>query len=157
MKQSIKEGIGFGLSSAVITTLGLMIGLWATTKSKTIIIGGVLTIAIADAFSDALGIHISKESNKKNKERHIWRATLSTFFTKIIIGLTFLVPIMFFSLNVAIIISIIYGLIILCIFSYYLAISRNDFPKKTIMEHLIIAIIVIIITGLVGKTIGVLF
>ena len=34
MKASIKKGFGFGLTSGVITTLGMMVGLNASTGSK---------------------------------------------------------------------------------------------------------------------------
>ena len=54
MKHSLKVGFSFGLTSGIITTLGLMVGLHSGTNSKIAVIGGVLTIAIADAFSDAL-------------------------------------------------------------------------------------------------------
>lgn len=40
-----------------------MIGLMAGTHSKLAVLGGILTIAIADAMSDALGIHISQEGS----------------------------------------------------------------------------------------------
>jgi len=63
MKKSLKTGISFGLTSGTITTLGLMIGLNSGTNSRGIIIGGILTIAIADSLSDALGIHISEEAD----------------------------------------------------------------------------------------------
>ena len=61
-KHSLRIGFSFGLTSGIITTLGLMVGLHAGTHSRLAVIGGILTIAIADAFSDALGIHISEES-----------------------------------------------------------------------------------------------
>jgi len=154
MKNSTKVGVSFGLTSAIITTLGLFIGLSAATDEKLIIIGGILTIAIADAFSDALGIHLSEESDKRNKNKHIWRATITTFFTKLIIALTFLIPILLFNLQTAIIVSIIYGLILLSIFSYKIAKTRKEKPIYTIIEHLIIAIIVIIITKIIGQTIS---
>ena len=103
MKLAIKKGVGFGLTSGVITTLGLIIGLNAGTHSKMIIIAGILTIAIADAFSDALGIHVSEESQKDTTNKEIWASTISTFFSKLIIALTFLIPfatafILFFTL-----------------------------------------------------------
>lgn len=154
MKSSTKVGVSFGLTSAIITTLGLFIGLSAATGDKLIVIGGILTIAIADAFSDALGIHISEESDKKNKKKHIWKATATTFAAKLIIALTFLIPVLLFSLKTAIIVSIIYGLTLLSIFSYKIAKSRKDKPINTITEHLIIAIIVIIITKVIGQTIS---
>ena len=59
MKESVKKGFGFGLTSGVITTLGMMVGLNASTGSRTAVIGGIIAIAIADAFSDAVGMHIS--------------------------------------------------------------------------------------------------
>jgi hypothetical protein len=56
---AVRTGIYFGLPPGVITTLGLIVWLHAGTQSTVTVIGGVLTIAVADACSDALGIHIS--------------------------------------------------------------------------------------------------
>jgi vacuolar iron transporter family protein len=61
MKDSLRTGISFGVISGVITTLGLMVGLHSGTGSKLVVLGGIFTIAIADAFSDALGIHVSSD------------------------------------------------------------------------------------------------
>jgi len=55
-----------------------------------------LTIAVADSFSDALGIHVSQESDKKNSKKDIWLATLTAFLAKLIFALTFLLPILIF-------------------------------------------------------------
>ena len=52
--------------------------------------GGIITIAVADAFSDAVGIHISEESEKRHTEREIWESTLSKFFFKFIFALAFI-------------------------------------------------------------------
>jgi cytochrome c biogenesis protein CcdA len=89
MNHQLKIGLSFGLTSAIITTLGLMIGLISGTESKIVVIGGILTIAIADAFSDALGIHLSEESESKHTRKEIWEATLATFFFKAMFGLSF--------------------------------------------------------------------
>ncbi len=147
-KKNINSGFSFGLTSGIITTLGLLIGL-SGTENKIIIITGILTIAIADAFSDALGVHISKESEKKTT-KEIWSATLMTLATKFIIACSFLIPILLFNLNTAIIISCIYGLIILSLFSYKIAKQRKEKPIHTILEHVGIAILVIIITKLIS-------
>lgn len=71
VKHSLKTGLCFGLTSATITTLGLMVGLHSFSGSKVVVIGGILTIAIADAFSDALGIHISEEAENVHAKREI--------------------------------------------------------------------------------------
>ncbi|GAI31399.1 unnamed protein product, partial [marine sediment metagenome] len=39
MKHSIKTGFSFGLTSGIITTLGLMVGLHSSTGSKLVVIG----------------------------------------------------------------------------------------------------------------------
>ena len=54
MEHSFRVGMSFGLTSGIITTLGLIVGLHSGTHSKLAVIGGILTIAMADAFSDAL-------------------------------------------------------------------------------------------------------
>jgi len=157
MNHSLKIGLSFGLTSAVITTLGLIIGLNATTASKLVIIGGIITIAIADAFSDALGIHVSEESENKHTSKEIWMSTFSTFLTKFIFALTFVVPILFLELGTAIIVNIIWGLLLLTLFSYYLAVKEKTAPWKVIGEHLLIAVLVIIITNYVGQWVATVF
>ncbi|MCR4284447.1 MAG: hypothetical protein NUV97_00180 [archaeon] len=157
MKDSVKVGLGFGLTSGIITTLGVMIGLDVGTGLKLAVIGGILTVAIADAFSDALGIHISEESNKKNSHKAIWESTIATFFTKLIVALTFVIPILFFNLKSAIVINLVWGSLLLIVFNYFLAKQRGESPMKIIISHLGIAIVVIISTYFVGRLIATYF
>ena len=103
MRDSLRTGITFGLTSAVITTLGLMVGLHSGTHSKIVVPAGILTIAIADAFSDALGIHISEEAENAHTTKQIWTATVSTFLAKFLFALTFVVPVVLFTLTTAIV------------------------------------------------------
>jgi len=157
MNPSHKTGLAFGLTSGVITTLGVMIGLDTATSLRMAVIAGILTVAISDAFSDALGIHISQEASDTNTHSQVWQATIATFLTKLITALTFLIPILLFPLQTAIIINLVWGLLLITAFNYYLAKSRNESPIKTIAEHLGIAIIVIIITYYIGKLISIYF
>jgi len=154
MKHSLKTGFSFGLTSGIITTLGIIVGLHSGTHSRLVIIGGILTIAIADAFSDALGIHISEESENKHTTIEIWESTLSTFVAKFLFAMTFVIPILFLSLTTAIIVSVVWGLSLLGIFSFYIAKEQKVKPWKVIMEHLFIALAVVGITHYVGDWIG---
>ncbi|MHC1623720.1 MAG: VIT1/CCC1 transporter family protein [Candidatus Methanospirareceae archaeon] len=151
MRHSWKVGFSFGLTSGIITTLGLMVGLHSGTHSKLVVIGGILTIAIADAFSDALGIHISEESENKHTAKEIWESTIATFLSKFVFALTFIVPIMLFQLSTAIVISVVWGLSLLGLFSFYIAKEQKVKSWKVIIEHLCIALVVIIITHYVGE------
>ena len=154
MKDSLRTGITFGLTSAVITTLGLMVGLHSGTHSKIVVLAGILTIAIADAFSDALGIHISEEAENAHTTKQIWMATVSTFLAKFLFALTFVVPVVLFTLSNAVVISLIWGMLILTLLSYFIAKSQSEPPWKIVGEHLMIAIVVIGITHWVGDWLG---
>lgn len=154
MKHSVKTGLSFGLTSGIITTLGLMVGLHSGTGSELAVIGGILTIAIADSFSDALGIHISEESENKHSTREIWESTLSTFFFKFVFALTFIIPVLLLDLSTAIVVSILWGISLLSILNYGLAREQNVKPWKIMGEHLLIALTVIVITHYVGDWIA---
>ncbi|HSA62161.1 MAG TPA: hypothetical protein VLE03_07970 [Nitrospiraceae bacterium] len=157
MKASWKTGLSFGLTSGVITTLGLMVGLHSGTHSRTIVIGGILTIAIADAMSDALGIHVSEESKNSGPTKQIWEATIATFLAKFIIALTFVIPVLFRPLDQAITISAIWGLLLLAGLSFYVAQAQQIAPWKVIGEHLLIGLCVIFITHYLGDWVRVRF
>lgn len=156
VKRSIKKGFGFGLTSGVITTLGMMVGLNASTHSKLAVIGGIIAIAIADAFSDAMGIHIAEESENRHSTREIWEATFSTLVSKFIIALIFVVPVLVFRLHVAVWLSIVWGLTLIILFSFHMATQQGVKPYKVVLEHVAIVVLVIIITHYVGKWIATL-
>jgi VIT1/CCC1 family predicted Fe2+/Mn2+ transporter len=150
-------GLCFGLTSAVITTLGLIVGLHSFSGSTMVVIGGVLTIAIADAFSDALGIHVSEEAENVHTAREIWESTLATFAAKFLFALTFLVPVLIFELSTAILVSTAWGLFILAILSRTIAQATNDNPWKVVAEHVAIAVIVVVLAHYLGDVISAAF
>lgn len=154
MKHTLKTGISFGLTSGIITTLGLMVGLNSGTGSKMVVTSGILMIAVADAFSDALGIHISEESENRHSTKEVWESTAYTFLSKFIFSLSFLIPILLFNLSAAVFISIIWGLSLLSVFSFYIARGQKENPLKVIGEHLAIALLVISLTHLIGDWIN---
>ncbi len=156
-KHSILVGLSFGLTSGVITTLGLMVGVSSAAGSRVAVIGAILTIAVADAFSDALGIHISEESENTHTAKEIWIATISTFLSKFFFALTFIVPVLLLALDDAILVSVFWGLAILSLMSYMLARQQNIAPWRVIAEHLIIALGVIFSTHYIGLWIADIF
>ena len=149
MDEHILRGIGFGTTSGVITTLGLIFGLEATTGSRLVIIGGIVSIAIADALSDAMGIHISEEATSNN-HRQVWETTAATFLFKFFIALTFLIPVLLVDLKTAIIVDFVWGLIILTGLSFRLAKMKGESPWASVLEHTLIAIVVVLVTKFVG-------
>ena len=150
MKSSAIKGFCFGLTSGTITTLGMIVGLNAGTGSRAVVMGGILSIAIADSFSDALGIHVSEESDHNKSHREAWASTFATFFSKLLFASTFMIPIVFFELSRAITVSIVWGLAILGVLSFFIARSQKNNPLMVISEHLSIAVLVIILTHYTG-------
>jgi VIT1/CCC1 family predicted Fe2+/Mn2+ transporter len=157
MRHSFQVGFSFGITSGIITTLGLMVGLSSGTHLKIAVIGGILTIAIADSLSDSMGIHISEESENRHSNKEIWESTLSTFFCKFIIALSFVIPVLFLNLDLAIWVCIIWGFSLLSIFSYQIAKKSNKKVWNVVIEHIIIGVVVIILAHFVGILISTIY
>jgi len=149
--------LGFGLVSGIITTLGLLVGLYSTLPSKLVVIGGILSIAVADAFSDALGSHMSEEYSQKKSSTYIWSITFSTFISKLFFASLFLIPILLFELKVAVLISVIFGFLMIIFFSYKISIDQKENVYSVIIEHTTITLIVVILTYYVGYFISLWF
>lgn len=157
IKKSMRTGLSFGLTSGVITTLGLMMGLHASTGSRAALVGGIITIAIADALSDALGIHISEESRNSNSERGIWAATVTTFLAKFCMAMSFLALVLLLDPDPAMMVSLLWGAGVICALSYLIAREQGAPAWKVIGEHLVIALLVVVLTFAVGRWIGRVF
>ncbi|MFA5155326.1 MAG: hypothetical protein WC453_02730 [Patescibacteria group bacterium] len=156
MDKAEKVGISFGLTSASITTLGLIIGLETGTGSRLAVAAGIMTIAIADAFSDSLGVHLVKESEGNFSHQEIWKATGYTFVAKLVFGLSFLVPVLALPMPWALVVAVGWGILILVLLNYYIAKVNGKKPFNMIAEHLSIALLVLALSWLAGRLIGLL-
>ena len=154
MRRAFKTGFSFGLPSGIVTTLGLMVGLNSITQSRLVVIGGILTIALADSFSDAMGMHFSQESDSHLTHSDVWKSTIFTLLSKFIFSSMFIIPVLLFRLDKAILYSILMGLYLIFLTSLIIARERNDNPWKVISEHLLITIFVIILTHYLGIVIS---
>jgi len=157
MQTPLKSGLSFGLTSGTITTLGLMIGLLVGTNSKAAVLAGILTIAVADALSDSMAMHISAESDIKTNRRFIWLTTFATFFAKLFFALSFTLPVIFLDLKSAGIVSVLYGFVLIAVFSFYIAKTKKETALSVITKHLFIMILVVIATYIIGNFIKKLF
>lgn len=143
-------GISFGVTSGIITTIGLLVGLSAGTHSRTAVLAGILTIAVADSLSDALGIHISEENEGIHSRREIWSAAAATFLSKFIMALTFAIPVMLLPLDTAAIVAIAWGAVSLTLLSIQTARRHGVSPRPIVLEHLGVATLVVIAAYLLG-------
>ena len=100
--------------------------------------------------SDALGIHLAEEADPDSTHEQIWAATFSTFFTKLIVALTFALPLLLLPLQTAVIVSVIWGLTVILLISIYLARVQRVSFLPVAAEHLLIAIVVIAVSHFIG-------
>ena len=149
-----RTGLFFGATSGVITTIGLIVGLNSGTRSVTAVLGGILVIAVADAMSDALGIHLAEEADPNTTHSHVWSATIMTFLTKFIFSISFAIPLLLLPLATAVLVSVIWGIIVIVVLSYFLARSQGESPFSIIAEHVGIAMLVVILSHYIGVWVG---
>ena len=152
-----RTGIFFGATSGVITTVGLLTGLNAGTNSLAAVLGGILVIAVADAMSDALGIHLSEEADPDKPHSQVWAATIFTFLTKFIFASSFARPLLLLPLQQAVVVSIAWGMTVISVLSYVLAKAQHERPLPIILEHLGIALAVVVLSHLIGAWVGATF
>ena len=151
------SGFSFSLTSGIITTLGLIVGLHSSTDSRIVVIGGILTIAVVDAFSDSLGMHMAREAQNYYSHKIVWMSTIFTFLFKFIFSSIFIIPILIFDLHEAIIISILIGIYLIFIVSLIIAREKNENPYKFISERIFITLFVIGIAHYIGILISNIF
>lgn len=152
-----RTGLFFGATSGVITTIGLIVGLNSGTQSITAVLGGIMVIAVADAMSDALGIHLAEEADPSTDHAHVWAATIMTFVTKFVFSISFAVPLLLLPLTTAVAVSVVWGLLVIVILSYFLARSQDEPPLHIIGEHVGIAILVLVLSHYIGVWVAATF
>ena len=152
-----RTGLFFGATSGVITTIGLIVGLNSGTQSITAVLGGIMVIAVADAMSDALGIHLAEEANPNTDHAHVWAATIVTFLTKFVFSSSFAIPLLLLPLTTAVIASVIWGLLVIVVLSFFLARSQDESPVAIVAEHVGIAVLVIVFSHFIGVWVAATF
>jgi vacuolar iron transporter family protein len=150
--QAHKNNYLFGSSSAIITNLGLITGLYSTNNAKLNILGSILLIAIADNISDTLGIHIYQEAEGLEAKK-VWFSSFTNFSSRLIVSSFFALLIILLPLQLALIYSMILGLLLISIISYFIAIHKKNNPYIAILEHIGIALLVVVLSRILGNCI----
>lgn len=139
----------FGATSAIVTSLAFIVGLSRSANPKLAIIGSLLVIAVADNISDSLGIHIYQESELK-KAKVVRVSTFYNFLTRFLVILVFISSVAFLPIGYSVIFSIAWGISLLSAMSYFIAKEQKVNPYSAILQHVAIAILVIIVSNYLG-------
>jgi VIT1/CCC1 family predicted Fe2+/Mn2+ transporter len=158
-KNSILQDLSrfsFGATSAIITSLALIVGLDSIASNPKMIIGALLALGIADNISDSLGIHVYRESQFcDHRGNKIY--TLSNFLTRFSITMIFVLLVYFLPMQLAYWSSIVIGMGLLCVLSYFIALYHNASPLREIVEHVGVAVIVLVASNFLGRALTGMF
>ena len=131
----------FGVTSAIMTSLVLIIGL-ASNTDRISLITALLIIAIADNLSDSFGIHIYQES-KGMTPKEVKKTTRNNFITRMLATFVFILFVIFLPRNLIIPFSIFFGLVVLIILSYVISRMQKINPYRSIIRHITLAVVLI--------------
>jgi hypothetical protein len=146
----------FGATSAIITSLALVVGLDSTANPKMSIVSTLLVIAFADNISDSLGIHVYRESQYPVC-KHTEVYTFSNFLTRLAITMLFVFLVLYLPMQIAVPVCMAIGLLLLCLLSYFIAIYHKSNPLWEIFEPVGVAVVVLIASHFLSRLIPKLF
>ena len=143
------RNVSYGSTAAIITSMGLIVGLDATTASIGALLSSILIAGIADNLTDSLSVHIYQESEKL-PQRAAFRTTAMNFIARFSVSLTFVLILVAFPRLAALRLSVIWGFFLLSALSYLLARARAVSAWSEIWKHGVVAVVVILISRAIG-------
>ena len=147
------RNFSFGAAAAIVTSMGLIIGLDAATATKAAILSGLLIVAIADNLTDSLSVHMYQEAERL-EPRAAFHATLTNFATRLGLSLSFVLLVAILPAGLAAIASILWGLLLLSGLTYVIARNRKVRVMPEIGKHLAVALVVILASKAIGHMIS---
>jgi VIT1/CCC1 family predicted Fe2+/Mn2+ transporter len=141
--------LSFGGPAAIVTGMGLIVGLDAATAAKSTVVTSLLIIGIADNLTDSLSVHIYQESERL-AERDAFRTTVANFFARLFVCISFIVIILLLPASTAIPMSMIWGFVLLLLLSCLLARIRGVGVVSEILKHSAVALAVIALSRAIG-------
>lgn len=159
------EGIAFGMTDGIICFLGIMIGVAeATQDTRMVIIAGIVG-GIADALGNSIGFFISQstergvqihskeehgEDVRVHSEREVEMSGLFSFVATMAALIVLLLPFVFLSLQMAIVITFLIGTVAMFILGRYVGKISGKNQLKTGLQYAALGIAGGVISFLIG-------
>jgi VIT1/CCC1 family predicted Fe2+/Mn2+ transporter len=139
----------YGSTAAILTSVGLIVGLGAASVSRAAVLSSLLIIALADNLTDSLSIHIYQES--ENLEGHAaFRSTVTNFVARLLVALSFVAIVAALPGRTVPAAATVWGLLLLGALTFVLSRARQVSPWREITKHLVVAVVVVAASRLVG-------
>lgn len=145
--------MAFGISSAGLTVLGLIIGVNAALASKIAIIVSIACIAFADSMADAIGIY-TQDRSEGTSSKKAFACALNNFFGKLCFASSFMIPFFMVDIITAIIIDLIWGFALLIFVNIIIATIQGESKKKIVIKNTVVAAIVLMLSYVIGTSLN---
>jgi len=141
--------VSFGATAAIVTSMGLALGLEAAGGSRETIIGALLIVALADNLTDSLSVHLYQEAEHL-EGRQALVSTIANFATRLLCALSFvaLVAVVPSDLRTTVLAG--WGFLLLVLLTYWVARARHAPVAKEIGKHVVVCAIVLGISRWLG-------
>ena len=143
----------FGAVSAIVTSMGLIIGLGAARAGTATIVSTLLILGFADNITDSLSIHMYQEAEKL-EERTAFRATITNFLARVLVALSFVEIVLALPRRHAEVVAFAWGCLLLAVISYITAQTRGARPLLEVAKHIGVAFLVIAASRIIGEWIS---
>ena len=145
--------ISFGGTAAIVTSMGLILGLDAAEGSRQAIVGALLIVALADNLSDSLSVHAYQEAEGLER-REAFFSTLANFVTRLLVVSSFVAMVVALPHEWLPVTAGAWGFVLLALLTHRLARARDAPVAKEIGKHLVVAALVVAISRWVGTWIS---
>jgi len=139
----------YGATTAVVTSMAVIVGLNLATAGRSAVVASLLIIALADNLTDSLGVHVYQEAERL-AQRDAFRTTVTNFAARLGVSLSFVAIVVLLRWSVATLTALIWGLSLLCFLSYWLARTRRANPVSEILKHCAVATVVVVLSAAIG-------
>lgn len=143
--------LAFGITSGILTTVGVLVGVIAANPDQLSAIGGIVAIAVADSYSDAFGMYMARVSERGTPRKLAMRHALGTLAGKAVIPLTFIVPLLVLPLGAAVWVDLGWGAVALALLSAEQAVVEQRPIGRRVARNLGLALIIVTSSLLAGK------
>jgi predicted adenylyl cyclase CyaB len=144
----------FGITSGILTTVGVLVGMGSATDSPLAVIAALVSIAIADSCSDAFGMYMARVSERGTPRGQALRHALGTLAGKALLTATFLVPLLLLPLRAAVWVDLAWGALGLALLSAEQAVVDQQSVARRVALNLGLAVLIVLNAWLAGRLVA---
>lgn len=140
----------FGVTSGLMTAVGILIGVYSANPSKLFVASALLALAISDSPSEAFAMYNSKISEGSSPAMAM-KYALCAMSGNIIIPLVFLLPLFFLTLSATVSFNLILAAVILITLSTAHSLANQESVFKNVSKNLLLAVGIVVAAHLAGN------